>query len=133
MGRSGIGKVIAIGVVAAALFAAGAAAARAGSIKRPPAAPGAAPVDRDPLPDFGLGIDGEFNGRGIRITRAPSGGHAAQVGIERGDVLLAINGSPVRTPEDWVRMMTDNNGRFNIRLRDVRTGGITYRDVDLRK
>jgi S1-C subfamily serine protease len=114
------------------LLLAGAAAVPAGTIQRPPAAPGASPVDQDPLPDFGLGIEGTFESRGILLTRARPGGPAAQVGLEPGDVLLAVNACSVRTPEEWVRVMTDNNGRFHLSIRDVRTGNTVYRDVDLR-
>jgi S1-C subfamily serine protease len=120
-------------VVAAGLLLAAGGVAGGGTIKRPPAAPGTSSVDRDPLPDFGLGIDGEFNAEGILFTRTPPAGSAALAGLEPGDVLLAVNGTRIRTPEDWVRVMTDNSGRFNLRFRNVRTGAVEERNVDLRQ
>jgi S1-C subfamily serine protease len=131
MERFFITKAASVCLLAFGWSLAGGGAVPAGTIQRP-AAPGASPVDQGPLPDFGLDIDGTFDGRGILLTRIPKGGHAGRVGLEPGDVLLAVNECSVRTPADWEGVMTDNNGRFHLRVRDVRTGNIVYRDVDLR-
>src|SRR5947208_15628501 len=41
-------------------------------------------------------------GEGVVAAEIAPGSAAASAGIERGDVLLAVNGSPVQTPADVV-------------------------------
>jgi predicted metalloprotease with PDZ domain len=87
----------------------------------------------NPLPDFGLGIDGRFVREGIAIVKAERNRAAFQVGLEPGDVIVSVNGQALREPRDWIAAMTDQGGRFHLRIRDIRTGNMVDRDVDLRQ
>jgi S1-C subfamily serine protease len=43
-------------------------------------------------------------GGGILVETAPSGTVASQLRLEAGDVIVAVNGSPVRSPEEFARI-----------------------------
>jgi S1-C subfamily serine protease len=86
----------------------------------------------DPLPDFGMRMNGQFVANGIEVASVERNGPAANAGLEPGDVLLSVNGQPLREPEDWVRGMSNQNGFLHFRLRDIRTGQVMSRDVELR-
>lgn len=105
----------------------------AGQIRRGAGMTDDTPTGRDPLPDFGLGVDGEFTRAGIRFLRVQAQGPAARSGLEAEDVLLAVNGKTLRRPSDWIDVMSNNNGLFRLAVRDCRTGETVYRDVDLRQ
>jgi S1-C subfamily serine protease len=115
----------------AGLLAAGAAAA--GTVKlRPGQAPPPGACYTDPLPDFGMGMDGRFVEGGIEITKVYRNGATERAGLEPGDVLVSVNGQTLREPADWIQGMTNQNGRLSFRLRDVRTGQIVSREVHMR-
>jgi general secretion pathway protein C len=70
-----------------------------------------------------------FNGRmaaasggGIRIEEAPGGSLLDKLGIKTGDVITAINGQPVNSQGDLVRLYTQFGSLANIRA-EVRRGG----------
>lgn len=70
-----------------------------------------------------------FNGRmtaasggGIRIDEAPGGSLLDKLGIKTGDVITAVNGQPVNSQGDLVRLYTQFGSLANIRA-EVRRGG----------
>ena len=70
-----------------------------------------------------------FNGRmsaasggGIRIEDAPGGSLLDKLGIKTGDVITAINGQPVNSQGDLVRLYTQFGSLASIRA-EVRRGG----------
>lgn len=70
-----------------------------------------------------------FNGRmaaasggGIRIEESPGGSLLDKLGIKTGDVITAINGQPVNSQGDLVRLYTQFGSLANIRA-EVRRGG----------
>ncbi len=70
-----------------------------------------------------------FNGRmtaasggGIRIEEAPSGSLLDKLGIKTGDIITAINGQPVNSQGDLVRLYTQFGSLSSIRA-EVRRGG----------
>jgi S1-C subfamily serine protease len=105
--------------------------AEAGRIRRGPGMTDPTPAGRDPLPDFGLGIDGELTRSGLRVTRVVPQGAAERGGVAVGEVIVAVNGVSLRRAADWIDVMSNNNGRFRLQVRDRRTGVLMYRDVDL--
>ncbi len=50
--------------------------------------------------EFGLGLAPAPGGEGVRIASVADGGEAAQSGLEVGDVILAVGGTAVSTPEE---------------------------------
>jgi serine protease Do len=62
---------------------------------RRPSAPIPSTID-----EFGLGLAPAQGGDGVRIASVADGGEAAQSGLEPGDVILSVGGTPVSTPED---------------------------------
>src|SRR5947207_13176348 len=86
--------------------------ATAGKVQWKPVAPSDAHLLPNPMPHFGLGIDGQFVREGIEIRKAEPNRPAIQIGLEPGDVLVAANGRSLRQPRDWVDAMTGQDGRF---------------------
>lgn len=58
---------------------------------------------------------------GARLNAVATGSPAQRVGLEVGDVIVAIDGLPVRSADDFSRL-TANKARVSLVLRDVRTG-----------
>ena len=54
---------------------------------------------------------------GVTALEAAPGSAAARAGIQRGDVLLAVNGSPVDTPAEVIEHQ--HSGRDGMRLTDT--------------
>jgi S1-C subfamily serine protease len=84
----------------------------------------------DPVSDFGLGISGKFTFQGIRVTSVDGGSPAERIGLEDGDVILAVNGIPVKTVSAWTSAMNGNTF-VRLRIKNVRGGPIVFRDVNL--
>jgi putative serine protease PepD len=62
-------------------------------------------------PILGISLDQRYDGEGVRVADAPSaageepvrpGGPAAKAGIKPGDVVTAIDGRPVTTPDELI-------------------------------
>ncbi|MCC6982761.1 MAG: Do family serine endopeptidase [Bauldia sp.] len=62
---------------------------------RRPSAPIPSTID-----EFGLGLAPAPNGEGVRIASVADGGEAALSGLEPGDVILAVGGTAVSTPDE---------------------------------
>src|SRR5436309_1666548 len=100
-------RMIAMSALAAGLLLLGAGPMlRAGSVRGPEsrAADGG---EETAAPDFGLGLSGVVSPNGIRLTAVETQKPAAQVGIEPGDVILAVNRHPVRSLRDWIDVLSD--------------------------
>ena len=79
-----------------------------------------------------LGIQGSLLiGTGMRINAVKPGTPAATTGLEVGDVLVSVDGRPLRNSGDFERAMQNVNGYARLGIRDVRTGNILYRSVQL--
>jgi len=57
---------------------------------------------------------------GVVITEVRPSSPAAEVGLQRGDVIVAINGKPVRTGDDLVEMITATPVGSEVKLRYLR-------------
>ncbi|MEX0611700.1 MAG: hypothetical protein WD738_08685 [Pirellulales bacterium] len=82
------------------------------------------------LPQFGFS---SFNihGVGERVTFVRWGGLASQLGLEPGDMILSMNGYPLSYHGAWNDALSQavyNGGWVQLRIRDVRTGVLAYRE-----
>jgi hypothetical protein len=116
------------GLVAAAFTASPAAAEPKALLLSPGADPDFAPF---PVPRFGFS---SFNidGVGERVTHVRWGGLASQFGLERGDIILSMNGFPLTYHGSWNDALYNamyNGGLVRLRIRDVRTGFIAQRQM----
>jgi len=84
------------------------------------------------LPKFGFSSF-NVNGYGERITGVRWGGIAQRMGLESGDVILSLNGFPLNYHGAWKdalhQAVYHGNGHVNLRVRDVRTGNIAFRQT----
>ena len=84
----------------------------------------------DPVSDYGLGVSGTITAAGARVTGVDAGGPAERVGIESGDTILTVNGTPITGAPSWAQAMSGQSF-VRLRLKNVRGGPTVYRDVDL--
>src|SRR3990172_5339540 len=83
------------------------------------------------LPEFGF-AGFSVHGVGERVTFVRWGGLAAQLGLEPGDMILSMNGFPLNYHGSWTDALSEavaNGGWVQLRVRDVRTGIIAYRQT----
>jgi S1-C subfamily serine protease len=78
-----------------------------------------------------LGVELRPVSRGLRVVWLSEGGPAERVGLEVGDVLVSLNGSPLRDMDDLRDALQDAFGYARLRVIDVRTGRIAYRNASL--
>lgn len=83
------------------------------------------------LPKFGFSSRTVY-GVGEQVVRVRCRGLAATMGLERGDIILALNGMPLTFRGAWnyaLRDAVDENGWVQLEIQDVDTGGIAYRQT----
>jgi hypothetical protein len=88
------------------------------------------PICHD-LPRFGF-TSFNFHGFGEQVTSVRWGGIASRMGLERGDVILSLNGFPLSYQGSWsdaLREAVNNGGWVQLTVRDVRTGIIATRQT----
>jgi S1-C subfamily serine protease len=79
-----------------------------------------------------LGFWGHMQyGKGMVVDRIQRGSVAARVGLERGDVIQAINGRRVHSTDRYHSLLRDSGGRVRLHIRDVRSGNIVIRSATL--
>ena len=79
-----------------------------------------------------LGIVGyENNGRGLAIHASRPGSAAARLGLEQGDVILAVNDNPIRTIQGYQRTLQQAKGAVRLVFQDVRTRQVKTTEVAL--
>ena len=81
-----------------------------------------------------LGVQGRFEeGYGLVVERVRFRSPAGQLGLEPGDVIRAIDGRWLRTEVDYRRQLRDANFSAQLIIRDVRTGRLLSRPVEVRR
>ena len=78
----------------------------------------------EPLPDKSeFGASGEVvEGQGIRVVAIVRGSPAALVGLDPGDVIIDINGKPVRTMDEYDEAIRQSPDEMWFTVLNVRTG-----------
>ena len=96
------------------------------------------PVQPIHVNQWTLGVTWQDRGVGTQITGVANGSPAQQVGLERGDVILAVSGTPVgllkgqRLDLDVVLNATANaRGQVTLSVQDSRTGQVGFVPVQL--
>jgi len=83
-------------------------------------------VDADMAKAFGLS-----QGGGALVAEVTPGSPAAKAGIERGDVILDLNGQPVTTPDDLSVRISETAPGSTVHLKISRNGQMRNIDVTL--
>ena len=65
---------------------------------------------------------------GAQVTVVGANTPAQRIGLEVGDVIVAIDGQPIRVPADFPAL-TGGKARVVLTVRDGRTGGYLQRNV----
>jgi S1-C subfamily serine protease len=72
---------------------------------------------------YRLGAFGTFMLQGLRVEAVVPGSPAAlQAGLEPGDVIVGINGRPVRNQTEFVGVLNNSGGHLRLLIRNVRDG-----------
>lgn len=80
-----------------------------------------------------LGIGGHFDyGYGLVVERVRKDSPAGRLGLEPGDVIRAIDGRWLRTEADYRRQLRRAEVSAQLIIRDVRTGKLLRRPVQVR-
>ncbi len=95
---------------------------------KPKMAPGS---QSDPAPRGSLGIYGRSVADGVRVTEVVEGGAFERVGGEVGDVITSVDGRPISDLSDLRDALDDGGPVVRLRIIDVRSGRLVYRNVDL--
>lgn len=83
------------------------------------------------LPKFGFSTRTVW-GVGEQVVRVRCQGLAANMGLKRGDIILALDGMPLTFRGAWNHALRDAVGRggwVQLEIQDIDTGGITYRQT----
>lgn len=71
-----------------------------------------------------LGFMGTDIHWGVRVDSVGYGSAARQIGLEPGDVIVGLNGMPVRCMHDYRRALARSGGVVELEVRDVRSGNV---------
>lgn len=71
-----------------------------------------------------LGFTGDACGWGVHVRSVNWGSVAQRIGLEPGDVIVGLNGRPVRSLNDYYRALQQSGGVVALEVRDVRTGNL---------
>ena len=85
----------------------------------------------DDLPIFGFSSR-TICGVGEQVMRVRCRGLAANMGLERGDIILALNGMPLTFKGAWNHALRDavcDGGWVQLEIEDVHTGRVAYRQT----
>lgn len=79
-----------------------------------------------------LGATGQgIAGVGVKVVEVNGGSAAQKMGLEAGDVILAINGVKVEDNSEYVRLIKASGERIALDVRDVHTGNVVRLQGDL--
>jgi S1-C subfamily serine protease len=81
--------------------------------------------------NFTFGVHASETQGGLYIWGTRPGGPAARLGLERGDVILSINGAATATVESYRSAIQSSTGIIDVTFRDVRTGQVRADKVTL--
>lgn len=90
------------------------------------------------VPKFGFRSNFAFAGGvlGEHITEVRLGSAAERMGLAVGDVILAVNGQPLRDADSWydaVDRASQRDGWVTLKILERRTGATAYRTANLFK
>jgi S1-C subfamily serine protease len=84
------------------------------------------------VPKYTLKVKGYFAGDGFHIDEVDANGPAARLDdgnggtamMEKGDVITAVDGIPIRSPQDYARAMNGaaDHSKTRVKVKDVNTG-----------
>jgi hypothetical protein len=79
-----------------------------------------------------LGFYGHMEyGAGMMVDRVLRGTPAWRLGLERGDLIVRINGRSFRTERDFARLLRAGGHRVRLHIEDVHTGRVLLRTAHL--
>jgi hypothetical protein len=79
-------------------------------------------------PAYRLGARVQAAGPGMKVEKVTPGSPAARLGLEAGDVILSVNGQPVRSQADYARLLDHAGGRVRLEILNGRDGKKIIRD-----
>jgi S1-C subfamily serine protease len=105
----------------AGLLATGASAADGFQVRLRPSYPSQPTAPR-------LGFSGHFDyGHGMHVDRVSWGSQASRIGLERGDVIVAVDGQRLRSLNHYYGLLQHSGSRVTLHIEDGRTGRVVAR------
>src|SRR3954451_21297750 len=104
---------------------------RAGKITRGKIGVSVLPIPREAFEDFGL-----KERKGALVAQVASGGAAAKAGVEPGDVIVQLNGRPIKNSDELVKMVVATKPGTSVPIKVLRnkqekTINVTVDELDL--
>ncbi|HMP07188.1 MAG TPA: PDZ domain-containing protein [Lacipirellulaceae bacterium] len=84
-----------------------------------------------PQSPYRLGFAGQYNGRGMLVRQVQWGSIAHRIGLERGDVVVSINGQRIFGYHHYLSLLAESGGFVRLGVRDVNTGRLVTMQVNL--
>ena len=81
-----------------------------------------------------VGLSGHFEPDwGLVVQRVEPGSAAEQIGMQKGDVILELNGANLRSLGHYYRLLGTSPGRIQFTVEEVRSRKIVHRSLFLRQ
>src|SRR5689334_14857949 len=68
---------------------------------------------------------------GVKVVSVDAGSNAEELGLEAGDVLVAVNGAVVKTGAEATKAVQGANGKLTLLVQDGRAGGLVEITADI--
>src|SRR5215470_12791225 len=92
---------------------------------------GAVPSARAQELRYPVGILGKFTTEGMIVQVVQNGSEAARAGLQRGDLIVKIDGSTITNQADFVQVINSSGGSVVLSVRKAGTGRLTRVELNL--
>src|SRR5207302_1393948 len=80
---------------------------------------------------YPVGVLGQFTSQGMLVQSVQNGSAAARAGLQRGDLIVKIDGSTITSQGDFVQVINSSGGSVVLSVRKASTGRLTRVDLNL--
>src|SRR5207253_4310373 len=92
---------------------------------------GAVPTARAHELRYPVGILGKFTPQGMLVQVVQNGSEAARAGLQRGDLIVKIDGSTITNQADFVQVINSSGGSVVLSVRKASTNRLARVELNL--
>ncbi|MBI1914468.1 MAG: PDZ domain-containing protein [Planctomycetes bacterium] len=92
---------------------------------------GAVPSARAQDLRYPVGVLGKFTPQGMLVQVVQNGSEAARAGLQRGDLIVKIDGATITSQADFVQVINSSGGSVVLSVRKALTGKLTRVELNL--
>ena len=75
-------------------------------------------------PKLGLSVQDTDDGKGVKVIEVDDESNAKKAGIKEDDVVTEVDGKPVNSTDDMVKMIKESKDKFSVMVK-LQSGGNT--------